>query len=135
MESNPTRLSTQEHFRVVNGASIHNVRGVTLDGKVSNGNPVDVATQVADVTKPAAAASEIVGAGNLIIMHKHWGMVDHLSNESQDRILGLLKAEEGPEAPASRKGNTFLIEVDVKTDEVNGFSNPQKTTSGRVPMR
>ena len=68
---------------------------VKLEGIASIGNPIKMKTQVADVTQPLAATSEMVDAGNLVVIHKQGGMIKHLSKKSQDNILEMLKAETG----------------------------------------
>ena len=54
------------------------------------------------------------------------GVIKHLSKESQDKILEILKAEKGPEVPVIRKGNTFLIEVEHQTEGNTGSFSVRK---------
>ena len=76
---------------------------------------------MADVTKPLAASSEMVNGGNLAVIHKQCGMIKHLNNASQDKILGTLWAEKGPEVPVIWEGNTFWIEVDMQAEGNTGL--------------
>ena len=122
-------------FRVANGNTIPNLGEVKLEGKASNGNPIKIKTQIADVTKPLAATSEMVDAGNLVVIHKQGGVIKTLSPEAQARVLKALREEKGPEVPVIRKSNTFLIEVDVMDQgNTDGFQPAKKPAKGKHSM-
>ena len=105
------------------------------EGAPSNGNPTKIKTRTADVRKPLAAKSEIVDAGNLVVIHKQGGVVKTVTQERQARILKILNEDKGPEVPVVRKGNTFLIEVDVM-DQANaeGYQPAKKPIRGKDSM-
>ena len=122
-------------FRVANGNTIPNLGEAKLEGKASNGNPIKIKTQIADVTKPFASTSEMVDAGNLVVIHKQGGIIKTMSQEAQGRILKIIREEKGPEVPVVRKGNTFLIEVDVMDQgNTEGFQPAKKPTKGKNSM-
>ena len=101
----------------------------------NNNINIKIKTQIADVTKPLAATSEMVDAGNLVVIHKQGGVIKTLSQEAQARVLKILKEEKGPEVPVIRKGNTFLIEVDVmEQGNTDGFHKPKKTARNNNSM-
>ena len=129
-----TKLSGST-FRAANGNTIPNLGEVKLEGKASNGNPIKIKTQIADVTKPLAATSEMVDAGNLVVIHKQGGVIKTMSQEAQAKVLKIIREEKGPEVPVVRKGNTFLIEVDVMDQgNTDGFQLAKKTIKGKHSM-
>ena len=65
-----------------------------------------------------------------------------LTDEQLTRILTIVQSEPGPEIPVYKKGNTFLVDVEVRDDEEiaspkdqgkhvkfegDGFETPKKT--------
>ena len=86
---------------------------VKLEGEASNGNPIEIKTQIADVTKPLAATSEMVDGGNLVVIHKQGGITQTMSQEAPAKVLKIIREEKGPEVPVVRRGDTFLFEVDL----------------------
>ena len=77
--------STGGALRVANGQLIPNVGESKIQGTGStNGNQMEMTAQVADVTKPLAAATGIVDNDNLIILHKTGGIVKKLSRETEE---------------------------------------------------
>ena len=57
-------------FRIADGAAIPNLGEVQQEGTASNGSPIEIKAQRADVTKPLAARTEIVDAPNFVIISK-----------------------------------------------------------------
>ena len=92
-------------------------------------HPHKFGTQVADVTKPFAAATEAVDAWRTIILHRTGGIVKKLSHESEKKIRDIIKAEAGPEVILERRGGAFTFDIDVKSDEAikNGWETLKKT--------
>ena len=77
----------------------------------------------------------MVDAGNLVVIHKQGGIIKTMSQEAQGRILKIIREEKGPEVPVVRKGNTFLIEVDVMDQgNTDGFQPAKKPTKGKNSM-
>ena len=91
-----------------------------------NSHPSQFSTQVADVTKPLAAATEAVDSGRTIILHRTGGIVKKLSLESEKKIRDIIKSEEGPEVILERRGGAFTFDIDVQT-EGNQWEHPKKT--------
>ena len=82
-----------------------------------NNNPMRMQSQVAEVTKPLAAANEMVDAGNMVILHKTGGIVKTLSHSAEKQIRDIIKGERGPELVLQRSGGSFTFDVDVKSEE------------------
>ena len=87
---------------------------------------MQITAQVAAITKPLAAANEMVDADNLVIMHKEGGVIQKLDQKDKDTIMNILEKSKGPKVPILRKAGAFVIEVEVKEDE-EGFRAPRKT--------
>ena len=105
-------------FRMANGNIIPNLGEAEITGSGSlNTHPHKFGTQVADVTKPLAAASEAVDGGRTIILHRTGGIVKKLNHESEKKIRDIIKAEEGPEVILERKGGGFTYYVDAKREK------------------
>ena len=84
---------------MASGNVIPNLGEADIKGLGSvNSHPQKFGTQVADVTKPLAAATEAVGGGRTIILHRTGGIVKKSSHESEKKIRDIIKAEEGPNA-------------------------------------
>ncbi len=113
-------------FRVANGQEVPNLGETKLMGKSTEGQTMQITAQVAGITKPLAAANEMVDADNLVIMHKEGGVIQKLENKEKDAIMRILENSKGPKVPILRKAGAFVIEVDVKEDE-EGFQAPKKT--------
>ena len=80
------RNSTGGSFRMANGNVIPNLGEAEVKGLgVVNIHPTQFSTQLADVTKPLAAATEAVDSGRTIILHRTGGIVKKLSLESEQK--------------------------------------------------
>ena len=107
-------------FRVANGTVIPNQGQVKIEGGgTMNNNPMRMKSQVADVTKPLAAANEMVDSGNMVILHKTGGIVKKLSHSAEKQIRDIIKNEQGPELVLQRTGGSFTFDLDVKNEESN----------------
>ena len=121
-------------FRVANGKVIPNLGSTVVGGKIArNGNQVKFTAQVADVTKPLASVDEMVGAGNLVVLHKDGGVAKKLSKEAETRIAAIIRGEGGPEIALQRKGGTFVFDIDVESsgDCEADYQKPKKTVKPR----
>ena len=112
-------------FRVANGQTILNLGEVKLEGIGEKGN-VKMTAQVAAVTKPLASVFEMTESGNLVILHKTGGIVKKLSRNAEEKIRGIVKAEEGPEIVLQRKSGAFKFDIEVKRGNDDGFQIPKK---------
>ena len=68
--------------RVANGNAIPNLGEGKQEGNASNGKSIKIKTQIADVTEPLAATSEVVDAGNLVVIHKQGELIRTISQAS-----------------------------------------------------
>ena len=92
-----------------NGNVIPNLGEAEIKGLGTvNSHPQKFGTQVADVTKPLAAATEAVDGGRTVILHRTGGIVKKLSHESEKKIQDIIKAEEGPEVILERRGGRSI---------------------------
>ena len=116
---------------MANGNIIPNLGESDIKGLGAlNSHPQKFVTQVADVTKPLAAASEAVDAGRTIILHRTGGIVKKLSHESEKKIRDIIKAEEGPGVILERRGGGFKFDIDVKgekSEATNQWETRKKT--------
>ena len=116
---------------MANGSIIPNLGESEIKGLGAlNKHHQKFGTQVADVTKPLAAASEAVDTGRTIILHRTGGIVKKLSHESEKKIRDIIKAEEGPEVILERRGGGFTFDIDVQSetsDISNRWQTPKKT--------
>jgi hypothetical protein len=120
------RQSNGGSFRMANGSVIPNLGEGDVKGLGAvNSHPNQFSTQVADVTKPLAAATEAVDSGRTIILHRTGGIVKKLSLESEKKIRDIIKSEEGPEVILERRGGAFTFDIDVQT-EGNQWEHPKK---------
>ena len=119
-------------FRVANGEQIPNEGELDLKGRASNGEKFRVKSQVANITRPLAATSEMVGAGNLVIMHKSGGLMEQLSEEDQHKVMKLIEKGAGPVVPVIRKGYAFHVEIEVKSQENQGWSIQARKGSSTI---
>ena len=117
---------TGKNFRAANGGLIPNEGQTKIKGKTRAGD-LKLIAQVAETTKPLAAASEIVDAGNWIILNKKGGIIKGITNEVGKEIMELLKKNKGPVVPIKRKNNQFVMELWVPQED--GWSNPSKYTT------
>ena len=114
---------------MANGNVIPNLGETEIKGLGAvNSHPHKFGTQVADVTKPLAAATEAVDSGRTIILHKTGGIVKKLSHESEKKIRDIIKAEAGPEVILERRGGAFTFDIEVKSEAIeNRWESPKKT--------
>ena len=96
---------------MANGNVIPNLGEMEIKGLgAASSHPHKFGTQVADVTKPFAAATEAVDAGRTIILHRTGGIEKKLSHESEKKIRDIIKAETGPEVILERSGGAPMGE-------------------------
>ena len=118
---------------MANGNVITNLGDSVISGLGAiNAHPTKIGTQVADVTKPLAAATEAVDGGRTIILHRTGGIVKKLSPESEKMIRDIIKAEKGPEVILERRGGAFTFDIDVQSDEASKWETPKKTVRSTV---
>ena len=91
-----------------------------------------VTAQVAAVTKPLAAANEIVDADNWIILHKDGGIIKKLSQEAQGMIQKVIEEQKGASVPIAREDNQFIMEIIVPYGKERNWQTPRKTCQGDV---
>ena len=102
---------------MANGEIIPNQGQVRIEGRGTlNDNPMRMNSQVASVTKPLAAANEMVEAGNLVVLHKTGGIIKKMSHSAEKQIRDIIKAEKGPELVLQRHAGSFTFDVDVKSE-------------------
>ena len=127
------KKSTGGSFRMANGNVIPNLGDSIIKGLGAiNAHPTKIGTQVADVTKPLAAATEAVDAGRTIVLHRTGGIVKKLSPESEKKIRDIIKAENGPEVILERRGGAFTFDIDVQSQEADKWEKPKKTFKSAV---
>ena len=101
---------------MANGHLIPNLGETELRGSGAiNSHPMKLRTQVAEVTKPLAAAAEYVDAGKTIILHRTRGIIKKLSHQAEKAIRDIVKADEGPETILERRGGAFTFDIDVNS--------------------
>ena len=71
----------------------------------------------------------MVDAGNLEMMHKSGGLIKQLSEEDQAKVMKMIENAFGLAVPATRKGNAFHVEIEVKSEEHQGWSIQAKKGS------
>jgi len=89
------------------------------------GSPLQIGTQVAEVTKPLASVDEMVAGGMMVIMHRSGGIAKRLDADSERRIRDIVKQNSGSEIVLERSGGSFTFEIDVKS-EGEGWSTQIK---------
>jgi hypothetical protein len=113
-------------FRAANGEVFPNLGSTKLKGTGTlGGSPLQIGTQVAEITKPLASVDEMVAGGMMVIMHRSGGIVKRLDSESERKIREIVKQVSGSEIILERSGGSFTFEVDVKS-EGEEFSTPKK---------
>ena len=102
---------TGKYFRAANGGNIPNKGETRIKGKSINGGKMNITAQVAEVTKPLAAANEVVDAElshnmeNWIILNKRGGAITTVSAEARRKIQKILKDDAKPMVPIKRENN------------------------------
>ncbi len=117
---------------MANGQLVPNEGATRLAGKSLEGGNMVVTAQVAAVTKPLAAANEIVDADNWIILHKKGGIIKKLSQEAQGMIQKIIEDEKGSSVPIAREDNQFIMEIIVPYGKGSNWETPKKTFKGDV---
>ena len=123
--------NTGKMFRVANGQEIPNQGETKIGGQSVQGRAMRITAQVAAITKPLAAANETVDADNIIVLHKEGGMVKKLTESEKKAVMKILSESKGPSIPIRRKTGAFLIEIDVKEEAKNGFTELRKSVKPR----
>ena len=117
-------------FRVANGDVIPNLGSAKLKGNGTiGGSPLQIGTQVAEVTKPVASVDEMVASGMLVIMRRSGGIAKRLDADSERKIRDIVKQVSGSEIVPERSGGSFTFEIDVKPEEEE-WSNPKRRAKG-----
>ena len=115
-------------FRVASGGILPNLGSTKIEGVGTiGGHPIKIGTQVADTTKPLASVDEMVSSGMMVIMHRTGGIAKRLDVDTERKIRDLVKSNRGNEVILERAGGSFTFEIDVKTDEQQGWQSPKKT--------
>ena len=83
---------------------------------------MELQSQAADVTKPLAAANDMVESDNMIVLHKTGGIVKKSSHAAEKKIRDRIKAEQGPEVVLQRSAGSFTFDMDMKDQEDNQSS-------------
>ena len=84
---------------VANGASLATTGELTLRVKAENGTTMNVIAQVSDVTKPLAAAREILKGGNRIVMGEEASYIENKGT--------------GKKIPIRRENGMFIVTMTV----------------------
>ena len=104
---------------------------------------MNITAQVAEVTKPLAAANEVVDATlsgnqeNWIILNKRGGAITTVSAEARRKIIQIPKEDAKPMVPILRENNSFIIEifVDDKEEEQNDWNIVKNGNKMHSPNR
>ena len=118
-------------FRVANGQEIPNLGETKIMGKSEEGQAMQITAQVAEITKPLAAANEMVDADNFVIMHKEGGVIQKLSQSEKEAVMKILEKSKGPKVPIMRKAGAFVIEMNVMSED-EGFQKPKKSVKPKA---
>jgi hypothetical protein len=111
MEVKKTKL-TGRNFQTASGHLVPNQGEAEIKGWTLNGGKINVTAQVADITRPLAAANEVVDAnGNWIILNKTGGLIKELNEEEGKRIMKILEESNKPTVPITREGRQFMVEI------------------------
>ena len=125
---------TGRDFRVANGDTVPNEGEVNLKGRSTNSNKMSVRAQVADITRPLAASAEMADADNIVVTHKRGGMIKKVSENDLYRVIEFLDSLEGGKVPVERRGNTYVVEMDI-TNENENLGVWQKPSGKKVIKR
>ena len=87
-----------------------------------------IKSQVANITRPLAATSEVVDARKLVAMHERGGIMKQMSAEDENKVTQKLENASGPMLPVTRKGHAFHVEMEIKQEE-KGWSIQRKKNS------
>ena len=121
--------NTGKTFRVANGAQIPNLGETIIHGQSENDTKMKITAQVAAITKPLASANELVDADNIILLHKHGGIVKQLTVEQLKRVIAGINQLDGAEIPIGRSKGQFQIDVNVpdQVGQSGTWQAPKKT--------
>ena len=132
MKVKKTKL-TGRNFQTASGHLVPNQGEAEIKGWTLNGGKINVTAQVADITRPLAAANEVVDAnGNWIILNKSGGLIKEISEDEGKRIMQIVEESSKPRVPITREGRQFMIEIHVAKEEDEWMKpkNPWKTKKG-----
>ena len=87
---------------MANGATIQNMGELNPTGTAKNGMRMNVISQTANVTKPLAAAREIIKAGNRIVLDED---TSYIENKTTNKRI-----------PIDRKNDMFVVTLQVKKE-------------------
>ena len=117
-------------FRVANGDVIPNLGSTKLKGNGTiGGSPLQIGTQVAEVTKPLASVDEMVASGMMVIMHRSGGIAKRPDADSERKGRDIVEQASGSEIVLERSGGSFTFEIDVESAGET-WSNPRKPVRG-----
>ena len=123
---------TGKTFRVANGNEIPNQGETKIKGRSVEGQAMAITAQVAAITKPLAAANEMVDADNLVVMHKDGGIIKKLTEEERKAVMKIINDSKGPSVPIKRKGGAFTIEVELSEEQEDGFKMAKKPIKAKA---
>ena len=124
--------NTGKTFRVANGQEIPNEGETKIVGKSIEGQAMAITAQVAGITKPLAAANEMVDAGNWVIMHSEGGAIQRLTESEKNEIRKILEKSKGPRVPIVRQAGAFTIEMEIEAEDDDGFQRPKRTAKTKA---
>ena len=95
-----------------------------------------VVAQVADVTKNLASVMEMVDRGNWVMFNKQGGFIQTMKKEDELKVRTLLNTLKGARVPIERKGNNFVVEIQVdqkgaEEKKDDGYIVPKKVAAKR----
>ena len=113
----PDKTKGVGSFRCADGSVIPNLGAAKLKGTGTvGGSPMQVGTQVAEVTKPLASVDEMVSSGMMVIMHRSGGIAKRLDADSERKIRDIVKGCQGSEIVLERANGAFTFEIDVQSE-------------------
>ncbi len=131
MKVKKTKL-TGRNFQTASGHLVPNQGEAEIKGWTLKGGKINVTAQVADITRPLAAASEVVDAnGNWIILNKSGGPIKEISEDEGKIIMQIVEESSKPTVPITREG--IMIEIHVASEEDKWMKpkNPWRMKNGR----
>ncbi len=125
MKVKKTKL-TGRNFQTASGHLVPNQGEAQIKGWTLNGGKINVTAQAADITRPLAAANEVVDAnGNWVILNKKGGLIKEISEEEGKRIMKILEESHKPMVPITRENRQFMVEIHVPANEGNSWEKPK----------
>ena len=112
---------------MVSGEVLPNLGSTKLRGtRAVSGSPLQIGTQVGEITKPLASIDEMVSNGMKVSMHTTGGVAKRLDLEVERQIRDLVKGGKGSEVILERAGGSFTFGIDVKSQNGEGWKEPKK---------